>query len=118
IGTGVVIGGGDVARPFTGSIAYTLPTAAHGSLVLYATSAKDGSVVEATAIRLTFARTAPCSAAEAGLSPDVAPDASLPAAVDAMRRDLARAAATCDYGTLATLIDRDGKGVRFSFGAE
>ena len=57
-----------------------------------------------------------CSAA--GLSPTISPDAGLPAPVAAMRSDLARAAVSCDWTALATLADRDGKAVRFSFGAE
>jgi hypothetical protein len=34
-----------------------------------------------------------------------------------MRNDLARAAATCDWQSLAALVDRNGPGVRYSFGA-
>jgi hypothetical protein len=33
-----------------------------------------------------------------------------------MRADLARASATCDWSALAALVDRDGTGVRYSFG--
>jgi hypothetical protein len=33
-----------------------------------------------------------------------------------MRADLARAAATCDWTALAALVDRNGAGVKFSFG--
>jgi hypothetical protein len=33
-----------------------------------------------------------------------------------MRVDLARAVAACDWSTIGLLIDRDGAGVRFSFG--
>ena len=52
------------------------------------------------------------------LSPTVASEPGLTEAAAAMRADLARAAATCDYAALATLADRGGKAVRFSFGAE
>jgi hypothetical protein len=34
-----------------------------------------------------------------------------------MRTDLARAAATCDWKALTTLVDRNGSGLRYSFGA-
>jgi hypothetical protein len=64
----------------------------------------------------TSTTTAPPACSAAGLSPDVAPQAGLPAAVVAMRADLARAAARCDYDELARLADRGGAGVRFSFG--
>ena len=62
----------------------------------------------------TTTTTAPCSAT--GLSPTVDAQAGLPAAVATMRVDLARAAATCDWTALAALVDRNGAGVRFSFG--
>lgn len=57
-----------------------------------------------------------CSAAE--LSPTLAAEAGLPAPVAAMRSDLAKAAVSCDWAALGALVDRNGKGVRFSFGAE
>jgi hypothetical protein len=55
-----------------------------------------------------------CSAA--GTAPEVPADPSLPEPVAAMRADLARAAATCDWSALALLVDRGGTGVRASFG--
>jgi hypothetical protein len=58
---------------------------------------------------------ATCSAA--GLSTNGAAPDGLPAPVATMRADLARAAATCDWSALAALVDRNGAGVRHSFGA-
>lgn len=57
-----------------------------------------------------------CSAA--GLSSTLPAEAALPAPVSAMRSALARAAVSCDWAGLASLVDRNGRGLRFSFGAE
>lgn len=57
-----------------------------------------------------------CSAA--GQSRTLRADPGLPAAVATMRSDLARAAASCDWAALSVLADRNGRGLRFSFGAE
>ncbi len=56
-----------------------------------------------------------CSAT--GLSTGVNALPGLPAAVAMMRADLARAAATCDWHALTLLVDRNGPGVSYSFGA-
>lgn len=58
-----------------------------------------------------------CSAA--GLTATTATQTGLPTAVAQMRSDLAAAAVNCDYVRLATtLADRDGIGVRYSFGPQ
>lgn len=56
----------------------------------------------------------PCSG---GDDAELPADPSLPAVVDQMRRDIGAAAATCDYPTLRELIDANGDGVRYTFGA-
>ena len=66
--------------------------------------------------RETTSTTAAAGCSAAGLDPDVRDDPALPAEVAAMRADLARAAATCDYDALAELADRGGRAVRFSWG--
>lgn len=53
IGEGYVTGGGDQLRPFTGSIPFTA-TADHGALVFLTHSAKDGSVWQASVLRVAL----------------------------------------------------------------
>jgi len=52
LGEAPVTGGGDVLRPFAGSIPFRAPTSAYGALVLLTHSAKDGSVWEAAVLRV------------------------------------------------------------------
>jgi hypothetical protein len=54
LGEGYVTGRGDAMGPFSGSLAFTKATAKYGAVVLYTISAKDGSVVEATVVRVQF----------------------------------------------------------------
>jgi hypothetical protein len=56
VGTGIVMGGsmGEMG-PFDGTVSFTPPSAAAGALVLLTRSAEDGSVAEATVVRVTFA---------------------------------------------------------------
>ncbi len=55
IGTGIVMGGGNgVMGPFDGTLAFSPPSAPAGALVLLTVSAKDGSVSEATVVRVKF----------------------------------------------------------------
>jgi len=57
IGSGFVTGGGDIMRPFDGKVAFDTPGAPYGVLVLYTTSAEDGHVWQATAVRVAFGST-------------------------------------------------------------
>lgn len=54
LGVGQVLGGGDEMRPFSGTIEFTDPTADRGALVFLTYSAKDGSVLQAATLRVTF----------------------------------------------------------------
>jgi hypothetical protein len=56
VGEGTVMGGGTEVQPFAGDVAYDLmgSGAKYGVVVLYTQSAEDGTVVEATAIRVRF----------------------------------------------------------------
>jgi hypothetical protein len=56
IGTGFVMGGsmGDLG-PFDGSVEFSAPSATRGALVLVTRSAKDGTISEATVVRVQFA---------------------------------------------------------------
>src|SRR5262245_4886547 len=54
LGTGVFTGGGDVVRPFSGSVGYTTPSQPYGALVLVTHSAEDGRVWQATVLRVAF----------------------------------------------------------------
>lgn len=56
LGTGVFTGGGDVMRPFSGSISYSAPRQPYGALVLVTHSAEDGRVWQATVLRVAFDR--------------------------------------------------------------
>lgn len=67
LGTGYVTGGGDVARPFSGSVAFSAPTASSGALVLWTDSAEDGSVWSAVVVRVRLEPgTTPPQAASCG----------------------------------------------------
>jgi hypothetical protein len=56
LGSGFVTGGGDVLRPYDGRIAFQVPSAATGSIVLSELSAADGQgVLAATVVRVRFA---------------------------------------------------------------
>jgi len=55
LGTGVVTGGGDILRPFSGEIEFTHPTAAYGAVVFLTRSEEDGRVWEAAVVRVSFA---------------------------------------------------------------
>ncbi|HEY7071141.1 MAG TPA: Gmad2 immunoglobulin-like domain-containing protein [Acidimicrobiales bacterium] len=56
LGTGVVTGGGDVMRPFSGDIAFGSPTQPYGALVLVSHSGENGQVVQASVQRVAFDR--------------------------------------------------------------
>lgn len=55
IGTGVVTGGGDVMRPFSGRITFPPPVGGHGAVLYLTHSAKDGHVWAASVLRVRFA---------------------------------------------------------------
>ena len=57
IGRGFVIGGGDVMRPFEGTIPFETPGAPHGALVFFTQSGENGQVWAATAFRVAFRST-------------------------------------------------------------
>lgn len=57
IGAGVVTGGGDVMRPFTGTVAFETPGAPYGALVFFTESAEDGQVWQAVAFRVALSST-------------------------------------------------------------
>ena len=54
VGTGFVTGGSTSMGPFRGSVAFTRASSASGAVVLYTTSAEDGSVREVTVVRVRF----------------------------------------------------------------
>jgi len=54
VGTSFVTGGSTSMGPFHGSVAFTRTAAGSGAVVLYTTSAEDGSVREATVVRVRF----------------------------------------------------------------
>lgn len=55
LGRGYVTGGGDVARPFSGQIAFQRPSAAPGWVVFDERSAVNGEVLRATVVQVVFA---------------------------------------------------------------
>jgi len=54
LGQGFVTGGSTAMAPFNGSIPFTRATSTYGAVVLYTTSAENGTVREATVIRVRF----------------------------------------------------------------
>lgn len=54
IATTFVTGGGDVARPFEGSLEFEAPAADYGAIVLVTHSAEDGSVWQAGVVRVQY----------------------------------------------------------------
>jgi hypothetical protein len=56
LGSGVVTGGGDMMRPFSGSIAFSTPTQPYGALVLVSHSGENGQIVQASVQRVAFDR--------------------------------------------------------------
>lgn len=55
LATTFVTGGGDVARPFTGTVDFPAPDSRYGALVLTTESAQDGRVWTASVLRVRFA---------------------------------------------------------------
>lgn len=55
LGSGVVTGGGDVARPFSGEVAFAPPDGDSGAVLFLTHSAEDGRVWEAAVVRVRFA---------------------------------------------------------------
>jgi hypothetical protein len=55
LGESFVTGGGDVFRPFTGSVSFQRSTTTTGWVVFFVNSAADGQVTEATFVRVRFA---------------------------------------------------------------
>lgn len=70
IGEGFVTGGGDVLRPFEGTIGFDPPTERFGALVLFERSGENGQVWRASAFRIRFEggefETASCGGYEPG----------------------------------------------------
>ncbi|MCM4084415.1 Gmad2 immunoglobulin-like domain-containing protein [Paractinoplanes hotanensis] len=54
LGSGSVLGGGDVMRPFSGSVEFRRPNAGFGWVIAFERSAVNGAVVKATAVRVAF----------------------------------------------------------------
>ncbi len=55
IGAGIVMGGANGEfGPFDGTLSFSPPTATAGSLMLLTRSSEDGSITEATVVRVTF----------------------------------------------------------------
>lgn len=54
LGKGFVTGGGTAMGPFEGTLAFATPTAGYGAVVLYTTSAMDGTVAAAAVMRVRF----------------------------------------------------------------
>jgi hypothetical protein len=55
IGTDMVTGGGDIIRPFSGDIEFSIPTEPYGAVVFLTRSEQDGRVWEASVVRVRFA---------------------------------------------------------------
>lgn len=55
LATGIVTGGGDVARPFTGSFPFDGPASPYGTILLTTASGADGSTWTASVVRVALA---------------------------------------------------------------
>jgi hypothetical protein len=55
LGSGIVTGGGDTLRPFSGEVEFSAPTEQSGAVVFLTRSEQDGRVWEAAVIRVRFA---------------------------------------------------------------
>ena len=55
LGSGIVTGGGDVLRPFSGEVEFSAPSEQSGAVVFLTRSEQDGRVWEAAVIRVRFA---------------------------------------------------------------
>jgi hypothetical protein len=56
LGATTVMGGGTEVAPFSGDVTFDRPTTPGGAVVLYTDSAEDGSIVEATIVRVQLTR--------------------------------------------------------------
>jgi hypothetical protein len=54
LGTGVVTGGGDQLRPFSGAVTFRAPTRPAGAVAFLERSAADGQILKATVVRVAF----------------------------------------------------------------
>jgi len=54
LGQGFVTCGSTAMAPFHGTITFTHATSTYGAVVVYTTSAENGTVMEATVIRVRF----------------------------------------------------------------
>lgn len=54
LGTGHVLGGGDVPRPFTDEVSFNAPASGTGWVLAFSRSAHDGHITEMTCVRLAF----------------------------------------------------------------
>ena len=54
LGTGQAIAGGDVMRPFSGTVSFTKPGADTGWVIAFERSARDGTITKATTVRVAF----------------------------------------------------------------
>jgi hypothetical protein len=54
LGATTVMGGGTELQPFHGSISFDRPTERAGTVIFFTDSAEDGSIVEATVVRVAF----------------------------------------------------------------
>jgi hypothetical protein len=56
VGTGIVMGGANGQMgPFDGTVTFSQPSASAGAVLLYTLSSEDGSITEATVVRVKFA---------------------------------------------------------------
>jgi hypothetical protein len=54
LGAGTVTGGGDVMRPFSGTVSFAKPSLDAGWLIAFERSAIDGTIIKATTVRIAF----------------------------------------------------------------
>ena len=96
IGAGFVTGGGDEMRPFQGSVPFETPGEPFGAVVFFTTSAENGEVWQASAVRVAF-RSTDIDAAACGTYRSPRPE------LDADEMEV-KAYFTCEAGGAASLF--------------
>jgi hypothetical protein len=107
LGAGNVLGRGDEIGPFAGSISFRRPAGSTGSIIFTEPSAIDGTPVNATVVRVRFAKAGASPLANRISDPKVAADRLVAAWVAA---DRAAAANVATKAVVARLFSADRSG--------
>ena len=107
LGAGNVLGRGDEIGPFAGSISFRRPSGTTGSIIFVEPSALDGTPINATVVRVRFAKSGASPLADRISDPKVAADRLVDAWV---RADKAAAAKVATKAVVTRLFSADRSG--------